>query len=54
MLQIFALACSADQILFCFYKMLKRSGKPSEQIVKRSFNIQFPAVLVSNTSFFMP
>lgn len=43
MLQIFALACSADQIWFCFCKMLlmKSSGKLStEQIVKRSFNIR--------------
>lgn len=43
MLQIFALACSADQKLFCFYKMLlmRCSGKMStEQIVKLSFNVR--------------
>lgn len=43
MLQIFALAFSADQIWFCFCKMLfmKSSGKLStEQIVKLSFNIR--------------
>lgn len=39
MLQIFALACSSDQILFC--KTLKCSGKmPTEQIVKLSLSIR--------------